>query len=61
MPAADDPVYQELQLRFRHWKQLEEDRQLDGSDLSADEREQLQAAWKAYMEHVCLRGELGGF
>lgn len=61
MPAKDDPVLQELQGRYRELKAMEEERQIDGGDLTADERADLAAAWKAYMEHICLRGELGGF
>lgn len=59
-PAKDDAVLQDLQLRYRRWRELETERQLDGRDLSPEEKAQMAAAFKAYMEHVSLRGELGG-
>lgn len=59
-PAKDDQVLQELQLQYRRWRDLETERQLEGRDLTADEKASMAAAFKAYLEHVSLRGELGG-
>jgi len=59
-PARDDAVLQALQQRYREWRNLETERQLDGRDLTADEKAEMAAAFKAYLEHVSLRGELGG-
>lgn len=58
--AKDDAVLQALQLRYREWRDLETERQLAGRELTPEEKAEMALAFKAYLEHVSLRGELGG-
>jgi hypothetical protein len=58
--AKDDRVLQELQQRYREWRETQTERQLNGAELTPAEQVEMAAAFKAYLEHVSLRGELGG-